>query len=140
MASAYSLAITEAIVAAGEKSDLEIMGELPINIVTAIVSPRARPRPNTTAELIPEIEGERTASLIISYFVEPSAYEASFWWAGISSKIDLQIEEIVGTIMIDKISAAVKIPIPKLGPWKIGRNPKCSFKKGARVVFTNGAR
>ena len=74
----YSLAITEAIVAAGEKIDLEMRGEFPISIVTAIVSPNALPRPRTTALLIPEREGERIAILIISYLVDPSAYEASF--------------------------------------------------------------
>ena len=79
LASAYSLAMTDAIVAAGEKSDEEITGELPISIVTAIVSLRARPNPKTTADDIPETEGERIASLIISYLVDPRAYEASFW-------------------------------------------------------------
>ena len=73
LASVYSLAITEAMVAAGEKSELEIIGEFPMSMVTAMVSPRARPRPRTTPELMPEIEGVTTAIFTISYFVEPKA-------------------------------------------------------------------
>ena len=73
LASAYSFAMTEAIVAAGEKSEVEMMGELPMSIVTAMVSPSALPNPKTTAEEIPEIEGDKMASFIISYLVDPNA-------------------------------------------------------------------
>lgn len=73
LASAYSLAITDAIVAAGEKSDFEMTGVLPMSIVTAIVSPSALPSPKTTADAIPEIDGVITANFIISNLVEPSA-------------------------------------------------------------------
>ncbi len=72
-ASVYSFAITDAMVAAGASSDLEISGLFPINIVTAIVSPRALPKPKTIADDIPETEGEITDILIISNFVDPKA-------------------------------------------------------------------
>ncbi len=74
----YSLAITEAIVEAGEKIEAEIFGELPISIVTAIVSPKALPSPRIIAEVIPEIEGRSIDILIISNFVDPRANAASF--------------------------------------------------------------
>ena len=52
-ASVNSLAITAAIVYCGANSDAEILGLLPITIVTAIVSPSARPKPSMTAPTMP---------------------------------------------------------------------------------------
>ena len=52
-ASANSLAITAAIVYCGAKSDNATCGVLPITIVTAIVSPSARPKPSITAPTMP---------------------------------------------------------------------------------------
>ena len=49
VASVNSLAITLASVYPGLKRDAAICGVLPITIVTAIVSPRARPKPRITA-------------------------------------------------------------------------------------------
>ena len=46
---AIVLAMMLAIVCAGAKRDAEICGRFPITIVTAIVSPKARPRPSTQA-------------------------------------------------------------------------------------------
>src|SRR5262249_1752912 len=48
-ASAYSLATTLAIVCDGANSDAAISARLPITMVTAIVSPSARPRPRMMA-------------------------------------------------------------------------------------------
>ena len=52
-ASANSLAMTAAIVYCGAYSDQEICGLFPITIVTAIVSPSARPKPSMTAPTMP---------------------------------------------------------------------------------------
>ena len=52
-ASANSLATTAAIVYCGANSDSDTFGLLPITIVTAIVSPRARPKPSITAPMMP---------------------------------------------------------------------------------------
>ena len=52
-ASANSLARTAAIVYCGAKSDSEICGLLPITIVTAMVSPSARPKPSMIAPTMP---------------------------------------------------------------------------------------
>ncbi len=53
VASANSLAMTAAIVYCGASRDAETCGVLPITIVTAIVSPSARPRPSMTAPTMP---------------------------------------------------------------------------------------
>ena len=48
-----SLAMTAAIVYCGAKSESETWGLLPMTIVTAIVSPIARPNPSMIAPMIP---------------------------------------------------------------------------------------
>src|SRR5262245_27801080 len=52
-ASVNSLASTAAIVYCGANSDSDTCGLLPITIVTAIVSPSARPKPSITAPTMP---------------------------------------------------------------------------------------
>ena len=52
-ASVNSLAITAAIEYCGAKSDAEICALLPMTMVTAMVSPSARPNPSITAPTIP---------------------------------------------------------------------------------------
>src|SRR2546428_3777925 len=52
-ASLNSLAITAAMVYCGLNSDSAMTGALPMTIVTAIVSPSARPRPSMMAPMIP---------------------------------------------------------------------------------------
>jgi hypothetical protein len=53
-ASLNSLAISDAIVYAGANSDAEISGRLPMTIVTAMVSPRARPSPKMMPPMMPD--------------------------------------------------------------------------------------
>jgi hypothetical protein len=76
VASAKFAASTDAIVYAGSKSDADICGEFPITIVTAIVSPIARPSPRTTAPAIPDAAFPKTI-LVVSHLVAPSASAAS---------------------------------------------------------------
>ena len=52
-ASVNSFAMTAAIVYCGAKSDSDTCGLFPITIVTAIVSPSARPKPSMTAPMMP---------------------------------------------------------------------------------------
>src|SRR5439155_20149037 len=54
VASVNSLASTLAMVYDGARIEAEISGRLPITMVTAMVSPSARPSPSTTAPKIPE--------------------------------------------------------------------------------------
>ncbi len=53
-ASANSLAMAAAMVYPGANSEAAISWRLPITMVTAMVSPRARPRPSTTAPMMPD--------------------------------------------------------------------------------------
>ena len=53
VASVNSFAMTAAMVYCGAKSDQEIVGLFPITIVTAIVSPSARPKPSMMAPTMP---------------------------------------------------------------------------------------
>ena len=85
---------------------------LPITIVTAIVSPSARPKPRITAPKIPARELLRTAIFIISHWVQPRPSAASRCEWGMARKTSREIEEIVGMIMIARITPAVSIPTP----------------------------
>jgi len=124
VASGDSLAITLAIVEPGENKENAISGLLPINMVTAIVSPMARPKPNAIAAKIPEKPASITAVLIVSQGVAPNALTPSRNVVGIDKKTSRQTAVIVGRIMTAKINPAVKIPIPNGGPLKKGTNPK----------------
>ena len=76
-ASPNSLAITAASVYPCEKIVLPMSAAFPMTIVTAIVSPIARPRPSIAAPEMPAREYGSTAILIISQRVAPSASAAS---------------------------------------------------------------
>ena len=55
-ASPNSAAIVAGIVRTGSKNEVGITAAFPVTINTAIVSPIARPIPNTTADVIPDME------------------------------------------------------------------------------------
>src|SRR6266849_1307055 len=76
VASVNSFAITEARVYEGLNNEARISGRLPITIVTAIVSPIARPRPRITAPAIPGAPFPKTTS-VVSHLVAPTASAAS---------------------------------------------------------------
>src|SRR6185436_177189 len=71
-ASVNSLAMTAAIVYCGANSDSDTFGLFPITIVTAIVSPSARPKPSMTAPMMP-VRAENIAARMASKRVAPSA-------------------------------------------------------------------
>ena len=124
MASANSLAITLASVAAGLNSDAEISAELPITIATAIVSPSARPSPRIIAPITPVMPYGITAVFTISHLVAPSASAASRCVCGTTRKTSVQTDEIYGMIMIARITPADSMPTDTFGPWKNGSQPK----------------
>ena len=82
VASANSLAMHRRQRVAGAKSEAWISGELPITIVTAIVSPSARPRPRIAAPRMPGPAYGSTAMRIASQRVAPSASAPSRSAAG----------------------------------------------------------
>ena len=82
---------------------------------TAIVSPRARPRPSIDAETMPLRPKGKTAMRIISQRVAPSASAASSCSTGVCRKISRQIAVMIGTTMTASTMAAVKIVRPVRG-------------------------
>ncbi len=90
----------------------ETCGLLPMTIVTAIVSPRARPKPSMIAPRIPLLP-KPSATLIASHRVAPRAYAASRWVKGTFFRISRATDDENGTTMIARISAA--FPCPRRG-------------------------
>src|SRR5439155_1045544 len=76
------LAIQLAIVCPWSNKEMEIALRFPIVIVTAIVSPTARPRPRMTAPKIPARAYLRTARRVVSQRVAPRLNAASRWLSG----------------------------------------------------------
>ena len=91
---------------------------LPISIVTAIVSPNARPRPSRLAPAIPGAERFSTAMRSISQRVAPSASAASFSPTGATAKTSRQMAVMIGSTMIARMMPAAKYDGPKNGPLK----------------------
>ena len=81
---------------------------MPIRIVTAIVSPIARPRPSIAPPTIPERQYGSTAMRIISQRVAPSASAASLWSAGTVAITSRLIALTIGRIMIASTSPVMK--------------------------------
>src|SRR4029077_4234233 len=118
-ASVNSLSRTAAIVYCGAKSEAEILGLLPMTIVTAIVSPSARPKPSITAPTMP-VRAKKSAARIASKRVAPSAYAPSRCAAGTAFSTSRATDEVNGITMTARISPAASMPTPSGGPLKSG--------------------
>ncbi len=81
---------------------------MPISIVTAIVSPNARPRPSRLAPKMPAVERLSTDMRSISQRVAPSASAASFSAAGATANTSRQIAVTIGSTMIASTMPAAK--------------------------------
>ena len=101
-----------AMVLAGANSESDMSARFPITIVTAIVSPIARPRPSMIAPMTPVRPYGRTARRIISQRVAPSASAASRCADGTAWNTSCATEVMYGTIMIARIMEAVSMPTP----------------------------
>ena len=89
-----------------------------MTMVTAIVSPMARPSPRMTAPRIPARPLRSTPVRTISHRVAPSASTASRWWRGTATSTSRVIEAMIGMIMIAKMIPAASMPMPNGGPVK----------------------
>ena len=93
-------------------------GVLPATRITAIVSPTARPIPNTTPDTIPDRAVGRLTFLMVCHFEAPSASDPSLyaWGTALSDTSAMLI--MVGRIMIARINPAASTlypgPSPKL--------------------------
>ncbi len=78
-----------------------------------------------TALMIPGRANGRTAILIISQRVAPSARAASSCSLGVCRKISRVREVMMGRIMTASTMPAVRmvLPVAEAGPWKIGSQP-----------------
>lgn len=86
--------------------------ELPISIVTAIVSPNALPNESKIPAKIPDLTYGTITLLITSYFVAPRENAASLISAGTMLITSLPIDAEYGIIINANIREAVKIPTP----------------------------
>jgi hypothetical protein len=118
-ASVNSLAMTAAIVYCGANSDRLTCGLLPMTMVTAIVSPSARPRPSMTAPMMPA-RPYVSATRIDSQRVAPSASAASRCAIGTLFRISRATDDENGITITARINAAEPMPTPSGGPVKSG--------------------
>ena len=88
-----------------------MIGELPVTIITAIVSPTARPSPSSAALRIPDFAPVRTMR-IDSHCVAPSASAASRCESGMDFITSREMEVMMGRIMIVRITIAAIMPNP----------------------------
>src|SRR5919202_1226281 len=97
--------MTEAMVYEGSKSEALISGRLPMTIVTAIVSPTARPKPSMIAPAMP---GAPLASTIrvVSHFVAPKASAASRCETGTAASTSRTTAVIIGVTMMASMQPA----------------------------------
>ena len=87
----------------GSRIDVGIATALPKTIMTAIVSPTARPVPKMTAATIPDLADGKITDRIVCQWVMPSASAPSLYWRG-KARIDTsEILMTVGKTMIARI-------------------------------------
>src|ERR1041385_6882329 len=112
VASENSFAIAAAIVYAGWNNETPISWRLPITIVTAIVSPSARPSPRITAPMSPVRPYGSTADRTASQRVAPIASAASRWLPGTASSTSRDTAAMYGTIMIARMIPPASSELP----------------------------
>jgi hypothetical protein len=136
-ASANSLAITLAMLnMPGLKSDADISERLPITIVTAIVSPTARPSPRSVAPSMPDLADE-SMMRVDSHLVAPSPSAASLWRFGIAWSTSREMEAMIGRTITARIRPAASIPNPYTGPLEQRQSPEMRLR--ARAGQSAGA-
>ena len=112
--------------------------EFPITMVTAMVSPSARPSPRITAPRMPG-RATSTVSAMASARVAPSASADSRSARGMATRISREIDTIVGRIITPSTREALSMPMPKGAPRKSGRNPPWAISHGSTQERRNGA-
>ena len=109
--------------------------ELPIIIVTAMVSPKARPKANIIPPTIPEKAAGINTRKIVSQRVAPKPREACRKSGGKAAKESREIAIIIGRIIIAKITPAGNIPGPPKGVLKRGIQLKLAFSQLPRGLM-----
>jgi len=114
ISSPYFEAMSDARVSPGLNTDDGNRMVPPITMLTAIVSPNARPKPRSIAAMILGAEARKTTFFTVSHFVAPMDNEASFKEMGIASNDSIHKDIMIGKTMIDRIVEAEKIHSPVL--------------------------
>ncbi len=83
-----------------------------MTMVTAMVSPRARPRPRMMEPTMPMRALRRTPMRIISQRVAPRARTASRCEWGTAVMTSRVSDEMIGRIMMDRMTPAASMPRP----------------------------
>ena len=115
------------IVLTGCSHENTILGELPVIINTAMVSPTTLPSPSKTAAIIPEEAVGTTVLMVVSHFVAPSARDACLNLFGTAFIASSEIEIMVGSA----INASIMDPLNAVRPIL---SPNTSFTIGTIVL------
>ena len=115
-ASPNSLARTDAMEVPGENSEVGIRFALPITKVTAMVSPKARPKPSITPPITPFWVYGSTTCRTTSHVVHPKPYADSRKIAGVISNTSRITAATKGSTMNANTMPAAKIPMPLVAP------------------------
>ena len=108
-------------------------------MVTAMVSPRARPRPRMMPPTMPMRALRSTPMRIISQRVAPSASTASRWFCGTAVSTSRVIDAMIGTIMMARMMPAASMPMPYIGPVKSPVQPRVLARNGSTYSRSSGA-
>src|SRR6202043_3127886 len=112
--------MTAAIEYPGDNKEALIVGVLPMTMVTAMVSPRARASAKKIEPMMPVRANGTTTFQVDSQRVEPRARAASRWSRGTESRTSRETEMMYGMIMMARTTPAVRNPTPYAGPEKSG--------------------
>src|ERR1017187_8877999 len=93
----------------GANNDALICGVLPITMVTAMVSPRARASARKMDPMMPVEALGITTRQMVCHWLAPRARDASRWSRATESRTSRETEMMKGTIMIDNTMPAEKI-------------------------------
>ena len=130
ISSPYFEAMSDARVSPGLNIDDGSRIVPPMTMLTAMVSPNARPKPRSIAAKTLGAEARNITFFTVSHFVAPTDNDASFKERGIASKDSMHKEMMMGKTIIERIMAAEKTHSPVL----------CTPNQGATTSLTNGAK
>ena len=122
----------------GSNRDALISGRLPMTIVTAIVSPTARPKPSMIAPAMPGAPPASTTR-VVSQRVAPKASAASRCETGTAASTSRMTAETIGVTMIASMTPPVRSPRPVAVPRKSGSQPNQLCKGGSTCSRMKGA-
>src|SRR4029077_8646011 len=110
-----------------------------MTIVTAMVSPRARPSASTVAPKIPARAVGRITRHVVSHQVAPNATDDSRRPRGAARITSRETADSGGRILIAHTSEVVKKLYWRGGPDRNPMKPRCSVTGVSRFFSENGA-